>query len=228
MAGGEVGYRQSLLNLENAQKDLDKAIAEHGPTSDEAAAASLRLDGANVQLAGAVLGLDSDTQTLMRTLRETPEAFDAELAKLEESKKMHPEAAAAIQIQIDKLIGLKGSLDAIPPVTIPKVEVDVSGALWSIGIVRGALAGIDNARASVGGFISGERAAGGPVNAGSMYLVGEKGPELFAPSQSGRIIPNHALGGSGPANVQIYIDGSGDPAAVAREVKANLMSIGAL
>lgn len=40
------------------------------------------------------------------------------------------------------------------------------------------------------------RASGGPVSANRPYLVGERGPELFAPSSSGHIIPNHALGGS--------------------------------
>lgn len=34
------------------------------------------------------------------------------------------------------------------------------------------------------------RAAGGPVAAGASYLVGEKGPELFTPSSSGRISNN--------------------------------------
>ena len=33
------------------------------------------------------------------------------------------------------------------------------------------------------------RASGGPVLTGNEYLVGEKGPELFTPSQSGTIIP---------------------------------------
>jgi hypothetical protein len=33
-------------------------------------------------------------------------------------------------------------------------------------------------------------AAGGPVEKGSPYLVGEKGPELFVPNSSGNIIPN--------------------------------------
>lgn len=37
------------------------------------------------------------------------------------------------------------------------------------------------------------RASGGPVLRGYPYLVGEKGPELFTPSQSGRIIPNNAM-----------------------------------
>jgi hypothetical protein len=41
----------------------------------------------------------------------------------------------------------------------------------------------------------GQRAKGGPVSAGGMYLVGEKGPEMFRPSTSGTIIPNNAMGG---------------------------------
>lgn len=43
------------------------------------------------------------------------------------------------------------------------------------------------------------RAIGGPVVAGRQYLVGERGPELFAPRQSGSITPNHRLGGGGGA-----------------------------
>jgi len=42
---------------------------------------------------------------------------------------------------------------------------------------------------------SGGKAIGGPVSAGSTYLVGERGPELFTPSTSGSIIPNNKLGG---------------------------------
>jgi hypothetical protein len=42
----------------------------------------------------------------------------------------------------------------------------------------------------------GPRALGGPVEAGSAYLVGEQGPELFMPGQSGRIVPNGQTGGT--------------------------------
>jgi phage-related minor tail protein len=47
----------------------------------------------------------------------------------------------------------------------------------------------------IGGFIGSlfglpGRAAGGPVSAGSAYLVGEQGPEVFMPNTSGSIIPN--------------------------------------
>jgi hypothetical protein len=37
------------------------------------------------------------------------------------------------------------------------------------------------------------RATGGPVSAGGTYLVGERGPELFTPRQSGAIVPNNQL-----------------------------------
>ena len=40
-------------------------------------------------------------------------------------------------------------------------------------------------------------AKGGPAKAGQPYIVGEEGPELFVPNQSGTVVPNHALGSSG-------------------------------
>lgn len=41
------------------------------------------------------------------------------------------------------------------------------------------------------------RADGGPVTRNQPYVVGERGPEMFVPGQSGTIVPNHALGGGG-------------------------------
>jgi len=54
----------------------------------------------------------------------------------------------------------------------------------------------------------GARASGGPVSAGSGYLVGENGPEFFAPGQNGTIIPNNQLR-SGAATVNNYFTVSG-------------------
>lgn len=56
----------------------------------------------------------------------------------------------------------------------------------------------------------GKRAAGGPVSAGSAYLVGEEGPELFVPGRSGSIAPN------GAGNTYIIDARGADMAAVAR------------
>jgi phage-related minor tail protein len=46
--------------------------------------------------------------------------------------------------------------------------------------------------------VAGARAAGGPVAAGSAYLVGEQGPELFVPGSSGAIAPNQSLPSARP------------------------------
>ena len=53
--------------------------------------------------------------------------------------------------------------------------------------------------------IGGKRAMGGPVDAGTSYLVGEKGPEVIVPRQSGNVIPNNKLGG-GDINIQIVVN----------------------
>ncbi len=55
-----------------------------------------------------------------------------------------------------------------------------------------------------GVFLSGARAGGGPVDAGGLYLVGEEGPELFKPSGSGSIVPNHALAAGGDVTVNVF------------------------
>lgn len=53
--------------------------------------------------------------------------------------------------------------------------------------------------------LAGARAAGGPVMAGSTYLVGEQGPELFVPKQHGQIVPagKWVVGGG---NVQVQVN----------------------
>jgi len=40
------------------------------------------------------------------------------------------------------------------------------------------------------------REKGGPVSQGKPFIVGEKGPELFVPNQSGNIVANNKMGGS--------------------------------
>ena len=54
-------------------------------------------------------------------------------------------------------------------------------------------------------------ANGGPVGQRKPYLVGERGPELFVPNQSGNIIPNHDLAGigGGSTNIVVNVDASG-------------------
>lgn len=48
------------------------------------------------------------------------------------------------------------------------------------------------------------KASGGPVSAGSPYIVGERGPELFVPGRSGSIVPN---GGGATQIINVYVSG---------------------
>jgi hypothetical protein len=88
-------------------------------------------------------------------------------------------AAKKMQDPIDKLKGIKRGVENLPDGKTITVRVDLSlskayqdfraGERAEFGIVR--------------------REHGGPVRAGQPYIVGEKRPELFVPSQNGTIVP---------------------------------------
>ena len=73
--------------------------------------------------------------------------------------------------------------------------------------VRGIAGLIDTA---FGGF----RAAGGSVSAGTPYVVGERGAELFVPSSNGTIVPNGGTGGT----INITVNGAIDAEGTARTI----------
>lgn len=73
------------------------------------------------------------------------------------------------------------------------------------------------------------RASGGPVTASVPYMVGEQGPEMFIPRQSGSIIPNGALAGVGAGlggnNITINIAGTFlDDRTAARRLSDEIMA----
>jgi len=67
------------------------------------------------------------------------------------------------------------------------------------------------------------RSIGGPVVAGQTYMVGERGPELFTPATSGRIVPNGNTSTTNDIVINVY--GATDPASVATEVKRQLQDV---
>ena len=61
----------------------------------------------------------------------------------------------------------------------------------------------------VGSYSGGvsEMQHGGPVTAHQPYIVGEVGPELFVPNQSGQIVPNNQIGSTGGVNLTLQFFG---------------------
>lgn len=99
-------------------------------------------------------------------------------------------------------------------------EVMLQAALLGDGPL-GGIFGMKGQGGAPGGLIGalfgsfgGARATGGPVTAGTSYLVGERGPELFTARSSGMIVPNEALrsggGQSGRVEVIVTVAPSGE------------------
>ncbi|MFZ4687729.1 MAG: tail tape measure protein [Polymorphobacter sp.] len=103
------------------------------------------------------------------------------------------------------------ALTALADIAAGAVRTDL-GALFG-GSGGGGLLG--SLASAVGGLFGGApgRATGGPVTGGSAYMVGERGPELFVPTASGRI---ETTGQRGAVNVTVNV-------AAPREASAAVM-----
>lgn len=98
------------------------------------------------------------------------------------------------------------------------ITTAVEGIKELINLVKNnpAVSGISNV---INRVFGGGKASGGAVNAGTSYLVGEQGAELFVPKVSGTIIPNDRLGGgSTVTNININVTGALDREGVARQI----------
>jgi len=92
----------------------------------------------------------------------------------------------------------KSVIDSLIQMLIQKFIVDAAFGAISSAFSSGTTPAPTG---SVGGSTEG-LARGGVATGNTPYMVGEKGPELFIPSTTGRVIPNDQLGGGGVTVVQ--------------------------
>lgn len=98
---------------------------------------------------------------------------------------------------------LKGDFDSIGDLwadLMIRMVAQAAAAQLNQYLFGGALGGVGGAAGGLlGGFVGdlfgGFRAAGGPVQPGRAYVVGERGPEMIVPSSAGTVIPNGGMGG---------------------------------
>jgi hypothetical protein len=157
------------------------------------------------QIKKAVMGNKDEFEALFTFLKDFVAPFMGGLFKI---------AIQGIGIALGVVINVVGDL--------------ISGFRTLFGIINSVVSSIQNminlvannpAVKGIAGVISsafgGFRANGGSVSAGTPYVVGEHGAELFVPSSNGTIVPNGAMGGS---TINITVNGAIDAEGTARTI----------
>lgn len=101
--------------------------------------------------------------------------------------------------------------------TVPKPLREFMNPFSRLGDYVGLIAGSD-----------GSRAAGGPVNSGGSYRVGEFGPEIFVPTGSGSIRPDNGAGSGVTIIMNGVIDGESARRSIERLLQDSSRRTGAV
>ncbi len=173
---------------------------------------------------GVLVGVRADTAGFARDVAAMRGELEGVLGAGAERAAARMEAALLRAVRSGK-IGfeeLKGvALAAMNAIARRALDAGVQSVLGSkeLGTALGTLVGGQPGRAT-----------GGAVSPGRAYVVGERGPELFVPSSSGRV--ETSVGGVREVRVAITVNASGDAAPamlaqssrqVARAVRAALV-----
>lgn len=89
---------------------------------------------------------------------------------------------------------LRGFVDILRRMVAEAAAAQIFNAIGGVSGVAGFFGSLFGAGTAASGTTIGTRASGGPVASGKPYVVGEAGPELFVPGQTGTIVPNGAMG----------------------------------
>jgi hypothetical protein len=119
-------------------------------------------------------------------------------------------ALKVIGVAVSGLIGLFANLVSIINGVVNAIQAIIN-LVRNNPIVKGIGGVIDN-------VFGGGRASGGAVSAGTTYLVGERGPELFTPNTSGGITPNNKMNAGSGTTINLNVTGAIDPEGTARTI----------
>jgi phage-related minor tail protein len=179
-----------------------------------------------------MVSVRADTSVFKRDIAEMRSALDGPLAAGAEKAGRALENALIRAVRTGKL-----SFEDLKRVALSVMaEIAAAAIRRGIGAVL-AGGGGKGAGAAAGSLIAGlvgapGRATGGPVAPGRAYMVGERGPELFVPTASGRVEAGSAAAREIRMNITINASPGAEPQAfaasgrqVARAVKQALMRV---
>lgn len=160
-----------------------------------------------VRLAGAG-ATDEQVEAIKRLMKQTREGREAQ-RDIEDMRDSARDLFATIVTDSDRASSAldrffdnlkRRAAEKLFDALLGGMQGSTNGGGWA-GFVQGFM-----------GALGGGRAAGGPVQGGQAYIVGEQGPELFSPGQSGRVHPigAAAVGAQKPPVLNITINKGAD------------------
>ena len=185
-AGSELGIMgQMMVDAGLAAEDAQEAIEDLTEAEYLAAAAEAILVG-DYELAQHFVDLAREAEIAKDEFNDLIAILDALDGKKVTSEIWFTTYRATVEL------GLRGLGQVTAPPSPKAGSVTFRGQTFSDAQWIGDTLMV---RGEVYGTFPGRKQYGGPVSAGMPYLVGEEGPELFIPDQSGQIEPTSSLGG---------------------------------
>jgi len=203
----------AAMETREAERQASRLAATMKRLDDEAATLSLEQAFVELRLAAeeayiaAATGSEDAAQKQRDYLVELNATKQEILLYAEQVAKLPPEQVTKIAAQLDEgnIAAVESSLNWLTRGRAVRINGQLVG-----GDLRNAIEG---------------RAKGGPVSAGTPYLVGEQGPELVVPSGNGTVIPAGKtaamMGGNTTVNIYTNADPNNTKAALRRFDRRN-------
>jgi len=222
---GRAGAKQRQNRINNLKAEiaaLEEILAKRGK---EIELGKFR----DQQFESATKSIEDQNMFLQNQLLLGQQGAEIEKLKLETAKRMKIAVEDLTEEQIEQLENLIKTRDELQKLNelyssiastvetglVDAIEGAINGTKTLGDVARSVFSQIQRSLISYGvdAFLGGLpgigkffRANGGPVSTGKSYMVGERGPEMFVPNTSGRIVPNSDIGGS--TNIVVNVDAS--------------------
>jgi hypothetical protein len=178
-----ISQKEASIATREALIAYNKSLADGALTADERATKELALEKAILREAKAAVEAAEAEAILQGKKLSTAEASGIQAAKyLDLADTLAPDSPLRKRLTD---LGLQFYfLSQQKPVVT--VEVEITEAQRKVREMLGLVNELTGEKGKGLGILT--RATGGPVDAGTPYMVGEKGPELFVPAGYGRIV----------------------------------------
>jgi len=204
-----------LANLQAVKDRMDQADKDRNDLEQEYAALIQNTRTESEQQAAAIdriielykAGLIPNSEEFQDILRRTKEGFKEAEDQVSELNEFMIQAARNTQnIIADSLKnsfdgGFKGIIRGFGEMLRDLVAQAAAAQIGTF--LFGDFGKTNKIGGLIGRFFGGGKAAGGPIDSGRAFLVGERGPEIIVPRGAGTVIPNNRLGGN---SVVVNID----------------------